>query len=314
MGLFSKKNTDVSKKAVMPVSENTIKNNDAAVRQMAKYQQKQVKAIMEEDLKMMRDIKEIHTDFDSVVGNMDILDDSINNFHNNFRKLYETVNEYREYQTRVHSSIQHAKNRVASFTQDSQEMMTRFADLDSSFNELAESVENIGLCAKGIEEVAAQTNLLSLNASIEAARAGEAGKGFAVVATEVQSLSKEIKQLVDRVNSSIQMVNTSIEKMNVSVSASKEMMVTNMEKTQKIDDDFKAVIDQTNQIETINETVEGMVSDSDGELVHITDFIDTSKESYAAIEDFIDQVETNTKSKGIMYEDINNIIKQFESL
>ena len=269
---------------------------------------------MDEDLKMTQDIKGIHKEFKSIVGNMGTLEDSINNFHDNFQNLSETVNEYRKYQTRVHDSINLAQNRVNSFTKDSEEMMNRFETLDSSFNELEESVENIGNCAKGIEEVAAQTNLLSLNASIEAARAGEAGKGFAVVATEVQSLSKEIKELVDRVNSSIEMVNSSLEKMNASVSSSKEMMVNNLEKTKIIHEDFTTVISETDQIETINETIEGMVADSDERLLYISNFIEASKQSYTSAENYIEQVENNTKSKGIMYEDINNIIKQFEAL
>ena len=314
MGLFHKKNKGVSEQTIGQEPKQDMQKIDDAVRQLAKYQGQQVKAVMAEDFKMIQDIKKIQGEFDSIVGNMDVLDDSINNFQDNFHKLFETVNQYREYQSRVHGSIQLAQNRVACFTQDSQEMMNRFETLDSSFNELAESVQNIGLCAKSIEDVAAQTNLLSLNASIEAARAGEAGKGFAVVATEVQSLSKEIKQLVDRVNSSIEMVNSSIAKMNTSVTSSKEMMVTNLENTKKIDDDFASVINETNQIEQINGTIEAMVSDSDSKLAHISGFVESSKASYATVEEFIDQVETNSKSKGIMYEDINNIIKQFEML
>lgn len=317
MGLFHKKKTEASKQSVSFNQENQENNNAKltdAVRQMAKYQKKQVKSVMQEDFKMSQDIVEIQKEFDSIIGNIDILDDGISNFQNNFRNLFETVNQYREYQTRVNHSIELAKNRVTVFTQDSEEMVNRFENLDSSFNELTESVANIGACAKGIEEVAAQTNLLSLNASIEAARAGEAGKGFAVVAAEVQALSQQIKQLVDKVNASVQMVNSSISKMNVSVSSSKDMMVTNLENTRQIDDDFTAVIEETNRIEEINEAVEAMVSDSDSKLVNIADFIESSKESYAAVGKYIDQVETNTKSKGIMYEDINNIITQFETL
>ena len=314
MKLFQSKNKDVREEQVIAVQEDHTQDINEAIHQLAKYQKKQIDKIMEEDFKMFQDIGVIEEEFGSIVGNMDILTGSINEFQDNFHKLSDTVHQYRDYQLRVHGVIRSAKDRVSVFSKDSEEMMNRFEGLDSSFQELEEAIENIRLCASGIESVADQTNLLSLNASIEAARAGEAGKGFAVVATEVQSLSQEIQQLVDRVNSSIQMVNSSLSKMNLSVASSKEMMVTNLDNTKKIDDDFSNVIDETDKIENINLNIKNMASDTDAELMQIRDFIDESKESYAKAEKFIGQVEANTKSKGIMYEDINNITKQFEIL
>jgi methyl-accepting chemotaxis protein len=64
---------------------------------------------------------------------------------------------------------------------------------------LSEQTQTIGQIVATVEDLAAQSNLLAVNASIEAAKAGEQGKGFAVVAQEVRSLAEQSKQATSQV-------------------------------------------------------------------------------------------------------------------
>ncbi len=80
--------------------------------------------------------------------------------------------------------------------------------IQSDVVSLNEQTKAIGGFANIINDIAAQTNLLSLNASIEAARAGEAGRGFAVVAEEIRKLADQSKEAANEIGGIVGKIQT----------------------------------------------------------------------------------------------------------
>ncbi|WP_214775237.1 methyl-accepting chemotaxis protein [Exiguobacterium sp. s37] len=107
----------------------------------------------------------------------------------------------------------------------------------NALHQLRRQAEDINKIASSIKAIAAQTNLLSLNAAIEAARAGEHGLGFNVVATEVRNLSRMVERAVVDVNSNTEAMNVELQKIvdgvtqsNREIQLSAETMEQTMER------------------------------------------------------------------------------------
>ena len=141
---------------------------------------------------------------ENLSNNVESLTESANN---QAASLEETAAAIEEITSNMQNSSQNiAKmtsfaNEVSSSVSIGQDLASKTA---SSMDEINEQTQAIADSITVIDQIAFQTNILSLNAAVEAATAGEAGKGFAVVAQEVRNLAsrsaeaaKEIKELVE---------------------------------------------------------------------------------------------------------------------
>ena len=117
--------------------------------------------------------------------------------------INEITNSISDTSTKA-STMSDISNKTKGYASSGIELVS---NTQKSMSEISDSTKAISEAITVIDQIAFQTNILSLNAAVEAATAGEAGKGFAVVASEVRNLAgrsaeaaKEIKELVENAN------------------------------------------------------------------------------------------------------------------
>ena len=205
--------------------------------------------------------------------NGETLENSASTMTNSMNNLAEKANE----QAASLEETAAALEEITSITRNNTQNATKMATLGqvvkksvlsgeelasktaSSMDEINEKVKAINSAITVIDQIAFQTNILSLNAAVEAATAGEAGKGFAVVAQEVRNLAnrsaeaaKEIKNLVEEAN-----IKTNDGKLISSdmIEGYKELNKNISETINIIEDVSAASKEQMLGIEQINQTV-----------------------------------------------------------
>ena len=162
--------------------------------------------------------------------------------------------------------------------------------------ELKEAISRISDCSKEIhsiieviEDIAGQTNLLSLNASIEAARAGEAGRGFAVVAEQVKNLAEQSTQAAGETTRLIQNTIHAVEKGMVIADETEASMTEVMEGAKGATEKMIQMADGlSKEVESVRQI--------DENIAHVAEIVDSnsaaSEETAAISEEQSAQIQT----------------------
>ena len=204
--------------------------------------------------------------------------------------LVQEVTRVKDRLADVTESSDRTRTQTEKITQRVQSANEQMAALSSAMDDISANAQQITKIAKDIEDIAFQTNILSLNASVEAARAGAAGKGFAVVANEVKQLAAKSAEAPQ---SATDMVNNT-----------KAIIQTGVELTADTAGSLRAISDVSVQISTISDQLAAAVQGQEAALT-------VMEERIAAISGIADR---NLQNAGETEQSSGSLAKEAEAL
>lgn len=213
-------------------------------------------------------------------------------------QISDVVETIKKVATSMNENAKEAASTVEISTNAGQKLMEgnkKMDELKVAIEEISRCSEEIGTIINAIEDIATQTNLLSLNAAIEAARAGEAGKGFAVVAEQVKKLAEESAVAAGQTTQLIETTISAVEKGIViaeqTASDMEEVMEGAKNATVKMSAIAEVLVKEAAEVQEVNErvaTISEVVSNNSA----------ASEETAAVSEEQTAQVQTMVELMG----------------
>ncbi len=203
--------------------------------------------------------------------------------------VYDSTHKIEEIADYTKSTVQQGLVTVSELNNKSKATTTITKTVIQSIEELDHKSRSIGSIVNVINDIASQTNLLSLNASIEAARAGDAGRGFAVVAEEIRKLAdqsmgaaKEIARIIDDIQSKSEETSESAKLAEENVYSQAEVLGNTISAFEKINSQVEHLV---NNLDTISVGIQGIESAKADTLDAIQNISAVSEETASSTEE-----------------------------
>ncbi|GHU07896.1 methyl-accepting chemotaxis protein [Spirochaetia bacterium] len=186
-------------------------------------------------------VTETNATMEQITGNINKLNENVESQTLSVAQSSSAIEEMlANIESVTHTLVQNARN-VKELSGASEVGRRSLQEVATNIQGIARESEGLLEINSVMENIASQTNLLSMNAAIEAAHAGEAGKGFAVVADEIRKLAESSSEQSKTISSVLKKIKESIDK----IGHSTNNVLTNFE---AIDHSVKIVSDQEGQI------------------------------------------------------------------
>ena len=148
-------------------------------------------------------IENVASDATNQAGAVSEIVNSIDMMVDDGEDIHKAVDSIIDYVGQLNDSGNDMKLKIEVMSSGSSHMTEQISNIAIKINETNEAIKKMADILNVIEEIATQTNLLSLNASIEAARAGEAGRGFSVVAASIKNLAENTSFELENIKETI---------------------------------------------------------------------------------------------------------------
>lgn len=186
---------------------------------------------------------------------------------------------------------------------------------------LLKGTKKIGNTVNIINEIAASTNLLALNASIEAARAGDTGKGFAVVANEIGNLSGNTQNSIREIDEVVKALEIEANAVTDSISMSSDKLNYQnevLEKTvQKIKDMMKLLhssLDVIKEVDVLNGEQVALIGTTFSYNENISKQIEVEDEQFSNIVGVVQNSTSGIVELTNQVDKLNDIVRELEGL